>query len=208
MYTDITGIILSGGKSKRMGTNKSFLKIDGKTVIERTVDLMKGLFDRVLLITNEPEQYEFLNLEIYQDIYKNVGPIAGIHSGLIHSGTDKNFIISCDMPLITKNVIEFIIKKQTGKSITITKADGFIQQLCGVYSKEVIPEIENLIENKTSDVQVGNHKCSCKVLQLVQNIDSDIINIETEYEDYEKGMFLNMNRPEDYENLKSRDHKR
>lgn len=200
MYNDITGIILSGGKSKRMGVNKSFLKIGNQTIIERISALMKEMFNPVFLITNSPDEYKFLGLEIFEDVYKNVGPLAGIHSGLVHSHTEKNFIISCDMPFVDKGVIDFIINYKTDKLITITKADGFIQQLCGLYSKNVLPEAVKLIEeNKTTD---NNTKCRCKVLQLVQNLDAEIIDIAREYDNFKEGMFLNMNKPEDYEIVK------
>lgn len=205
MYNNITGIILAGGKSKRMGLNKSFLKIGEMTLIERTAELMKSLFARVLLITNSPEEYKFLDLEIFEDVYKNVGPLAGIHSGLVHSVTENNFVISCDMPLIDKGVIDFVINYKTDKPITITKADGFIQQLCGLYSKKVLPEIVRLIEEdsiKTNSDQ--QEKCECKVLQLVQNLNAEIIDIAIEYEKYEEGMFLNMNRPGDFEVAKEK----
>lgn len=201
MYNDITGIILSGGKSKRMGLNKSLLKIGDQTIIERTAELMKGLFARVLLITNSPDEYKFLGLEIFEDIYKNVGPIAGIHSGLVHSDTKKNFIIFCDMPFVDKGVIEYIINYKTDKLITIAKSDGFIQQLCGLYSGKVLPEIVKLIEEDKSIKANAEHqkKCRCKVLQLVENLNAEIIDIANEYDRYEEGMFLNMNSPEDFE---------
>ena len=206
MYNDITGIILSGGKSTRMGLNKSFLKIGNQTIIERTAELMKGLFDHILLITNKPDEYEFLGLEIFEDIYKNVGPLAGIHSGLTHSATEKNFIISCDMPFVNKGVIEYIINYKSDKLITITKADGFIQQLCGLYSKQVLPEIVELIEeNKSNIVDTDQQKkCGCKVLQLVENLNAEIIDIANEYDRYGEGMFLNLNKPEDFEIVKDR----
>ncbi len=201
MYNNITGIILSGGKSKRMGANKSLLRIGEQTIIERTSILMEELFHRVLLITNTPDEYEFLGLEIFEDIHKNVGPLAGIHSGLIHSSTEKIFVISCDMPFVDKGVIDFIINYRTDNLITITKADGFVQQLCGLYSKKVLSEIVKLIEEDASINTEKNHhkKCVCKVLQLVQNVDAEIIDIASEYEHYEEGMFLNMNGPEDFE---------
>lgn len=203
MYDTITGIILSGGKSKRMGVNKSFLKIGEQTIIERTSELMKGLFHRVLLITNTPDEYKFLGLEIFEDVYKNVGPLAGIHSGLFHSAADKIFVISCDMPFVDKGVINFIINYKTDRLITITKADGFIQQLCGLYSKKVLPEIEKLIKDKGIIAEtMQQNKCGCKVLQLIQNIDAEIIDIANEYSEYKDGMFLNMNRPDDYEKVK------
>src|SRR3970040_1193806 len=88
MYNDITGIILSGGKSRRMGVNKSFLKLGNKYVIEIISGLMRELFSKLILITNEPFLYSFLKLDIYEDIYKNIDPLGGIHSGLTHSQTD------------------------------------------------------------------------------------------------------------------------
>lgn len=203
MYKDITGIILAGGKSKRMGLNKSFLKVGEVTMIERTTELMKSLFERVILITNTPDEYKFLGIEMFEDIYKNVGPLAGIHSGLSHSNTDKNFIISCDMPFVNKGVIEFIIKYKTNKSITITKADGFVQQLCGLYSKQDLQEIVEIIDDDKFEIN-NSQKCGCKVLQLVQKLDADIIDIANEYDGYEEGMFLNMNKPEDFELVRGR----
>lgn len=203
MYKDITGIILAGGKSKRMGLNKSFLKVGEVTMIERTTELMKSLFDRVILITNTPDEYKFLGIEMFEDIYKNVGPLAGIHSGLAHSITDKNFIISCDIPFVNKGVIEFIINYKTNKSITITKADGFVQQLCGLYSKQDLQEIVEIIDDDKFEIN-NSQKCGCKVLQLVQKLDAEIIDIANEYDGYEEGMFLNMNKPEDFELVRGR----
>ena len=95
MYQDITGIILAGGKSSRMGQNKSLMQIDGVTLIERTVALMKDLFPLLLLSTNSHSEYEFLNLEMVQDIVANVGPLAGIYSSLQASKTELNLFKSC-----------------------------------------------------------------------------------------------------------------
>ncbi len=72
---------------------------------------------------------------MYEDIYKQRGPIAGIHSGLLNSTTDNNFIISCDIPLMTHEIIQYIIEYKTEYPITVCKVDGYIQQLAGKYSK-------------------------------------------------------------------------
>jgi len=69
MYKDVTGIILSGGKSSRMRENKSLLKIGERTIIERVWDLMKSLFNEVILITNVAADYKFLNIPIFEDIF-------------------------------------------------------------------------------------------------------------------------------------------
>lgn len=201
MYNDVTAIILSGGKSTRMGENKSLLLLDGKTVIEHVLDNMKSIFSNVILITNQPDEYEFLGIEMFEDVFKYQGPLAGIHSGLYHSTTEKNFIISCDLPLMTKEMIEFIVDYETDKLISVTRADGFIQQLCGVYSKECVSAAEKLL---ASEVTIsGNHKSKCQVLQLIDHVGAEIIGADA-IPCYEEGMFLNMNRKEDYEEVVKR----
>ena len=206
MYENITGIILSGGKSTRMGTNKSFLKIGDKTIIELTIDLMKSLFPRVLLVTNEPKLYKNFNVETITDIYTYKGPLAGIHSGLYHSETEGNFIISCDMPLITRDILEFIIDYQSDKLVKITKADGFIQQLCGYYSKQCLDYAEDILTNKyqTETRDYEQKKRKCNVMRLVDTINACIIDIEKEYPEYKPGSFMNMNKPHEYEQILER----
>jgi molybdopterin-guanine dinucleotide biosynthesis protein A len=205
MYNDITGFILAGGKSTRMGTNKSLLKIGGLTIIERVINLMRGLFQEVILITNQSEEFSFLKLPMQEDIHNNTGPLAGIHSALVHTKTEKNFIISCDMPLMRADVIKFLVEYPTDKLITIAKADKFLQQLCGVYYKSLLPTIENIIEKNNAPGDERNpvqNKRGCSVLELVNNVPAEIIDIEEEYKDYIPGTFYNMNRPEEYSFIK------
>jgi len=200
MHNDITGIILSGGKSSRMGENKSLMQIGNKTVIEYVADLMKSLFIKVLLITNNHEDYEFLNLEMHDDIYYQMGPLAGIHSGLTHSHTHKNFIISCDIPLMTTKMIEYLVEFKTDKPITIAKADGFIQQLCGAYDKKCLPNAEGILLNqkKESLINSESKKNRCKVLDLVDLVGAEIIDAES-LPFYKKDIFFNMNKRSDFE---------
>jgi len=205
MYNDITGIILSGGKSKRMGVNKSLLKVGCKTIIEVVQDKISKLFKELLVITNEPELYQFLNLEIYKDIFQGKGPLAGIHSGLVHSKTQKSFIISCDMPLITVDMINTIINYKKDSPITITKADGYIQQLCGVYDKCCIPEAEKLLEESLGDENrnTQQEKRGCKVLQLIKEVGAEILDAEA-LPSYDKNLFFNMNTMDDFTYVKKK----
>lgn len=203
MYNDITGIILSGGKSVRMGKNKSFLEIGGKSIIERTVSLMKQNYENVILITNSPLEYEFLKIPLFEDIVKGRGPLSGIHAGLMNSATEKNFIISCDMPLVDSSIIKYIVEYPSEELITITRADGFIQQLCGLYSKKVIPFIEKIFsESEYELIRDDNQKNrKCEVLSLVKLAGGKIIEIEKEFTGYKKDSFININKKEDYEKM-------
>ncbi|MCH7774694.1 MAG: molybdenum cofactor guanylyltransferase [Bacteroidetes bacterium] len=202
MYDDITAIILSGGKSSRMGTNKSFLKIGDKTVIERMRDLLQSMFKNVILITNEPVEYNFLGLPTYEDFFRHRGPLAGIHSGLKHSKTNINFIISCDLPLMTKEMINYLIEYKTNKLITVAKADGFIQQLAGKYSKECLSPSEKILKevvnNENRDAVQKKRKCN--VLSLIDIVGAEIISAES-LPFYNEDLYFNMNKTEDYELL-------
>jgi len=199
VYKDIKGIILSGGKSSRMGRNKSFLKIGDKTIIERVRDFLQGIFQDVILIANDPEEYKFLGLPMFEDVYRHKGPLAGIHSGLKHSKTNLNFIISCDLPFMTKEMINYLIEYKTDKLITIAKADGFIQQLAGKYSKECLSPSEKilkeLIENENRDEVQKKRKCN--VLSLIDLVGAEIISAES-LPFYNEDLYFNMNRTEDY----------
>lgn len=203
MYKDITGIILSGGKSSRMGENKSFLKIGNMTVIERTVNLMRSLFDRVIIISNEPELYFNLNVEIFTDIYKDVGPLAGIHSGLKHSFTENIFVISCDIPLMNSDMIKSIIEYPGDSFIKVPLADGYIQFLCGIYPKKSLQVIEEIITNDFSKENRSEtqEKRKCKMTSLINTYPSIIIDEITNLNGYFKEIFFNMNNKNDYKQI-------
>ena len=205
MYNDITGIILSGGKSKRMGVNKSLLKVESKTIIEVVKDKITKLFKELLVVTNEPELYQFLNLKIYEDIFPGKGPLAGIHSSLVHSKTQKNFILSCDMPLITTDMINTIINYKKDSPITVAKADGYIQQLCGVYDKCCLPVAEKLLEESLNDENrnTQQEKRGCKVLQLIKEMDAEILDAKA-LPSFKEDLFFNMNTMDDFKYAKKK----
>ncbi len=202
MHTDITGIILAGGKSTRMGVNKSFLKIGEQTVIERITELMKSVFETVIIISNTPEEYRFLNLPIFEDDYKGKGPLAGIHSGLKHSVTTENFIVSCDIPLLNKSIVEYVTGYKTEKRITVCKASGFLQPFAGMYSRLLLNEIEKILNDNREHINHTNEaeRKSCKVMSFIKSSDAEILNPENIH-GYTEDIFMNINTPEEYQNL-------
>jgi len=205
MYKDVTGIILSGGKSSRMGVNKSLLKIGELTIIERVRDLMESLFNDVILITNDPADYKFLSIPIFEDIFKHKGPLAGIHSGLTHSSSEENFIISCDLPFITREMIKYLVDYKTEKLITVAEATGYIQQLAGKYSKESVYEAEKILNEQLSAKAKGSNqtKKDISALKLINRVGAEIISAES-LSFYKKELFFNMNEVEDYKLLLKR----
>ena len=109
------------------------------------------------------------------------------------------------MPFINREVIEFIVDYPSEKMIIVPFADGFIQELCGIYKKGCLDHIERLISNSKEEESRDNEqkKRKCKVHQLVNSLDGTMINIETEFPNYQPGTFQNMNNPEEYERMKN-----
>ena len=193
-FKNITGIILAGGKSRRIGVNKALLSLGDKSVVEIIKNSVSEVFEKVMLITNKPEEYTFLNIEMFPDIYFDKGPIAGIHSGLLNSDTEINFIISCDMPLLTSETIRYIADKNEDRMITVPEARRIVQPLCGIYTRQCLPYIEDILnddENKNYSVN-----------RLIETTDSNLLKIEKE-DFYNENILQNINTIEEYQNIKS-----
>ena len=106
----MTGIILAGGKSSRMGTNKAFLTVGGERLIDRTVRIFKDIFHEVILVTNTPFDYLDQDCTIATDIIKGKGALGGIYTGLFFASHDHSFVSACDMPFLDKSFIKYMIE--------------------------------------------------------------------------------------------------
>ncbi len=105
-----TGVILCGGKSSRMNTDKALLKLGESTIIEIIYNKLKNIFKEVLISANDIEKYKFLNAKIIKDIYTDRGPLAGIHSALKYSESEKIFVTACDIQLVPTELINYLLK--------------------------------------------------------------------------------------------------
>ena len=102
---DITGIILAGGKSTRMGTDKGFLLLNNKPFVQYSIDALQPLVSEIIIVSDNPD-YDRFGLKRINDTIKDAGPVAGICSGLEASSTAYNLILSCDIPLITSKILQ------------------------------------------------------------------------------------------------------
>lgn len=145
MSKKINSIILSGGRSSRMGEGKALMKVGAKTIIEIIIEKLKPFCNEIIISADDLEKYSEFGYKVVPDKFKNSGPLAGIYSSLLESNTEKNFIISCDLPLVSSAVIERLIKIETGKEIILPVTNGKYHQLCGVYSKSVLAKAESIL---------------------------------------------------------------
>jgi molybdopterin-guanine dinucleotide biosynthesis protein A len=184
-------IILSGGKSSRMGTNKALLKINEKTNIERISDRLKPLFDDIILVTNDLEQYEFLGLKIVSDQFPGMGPLAGVHAGLKASEYETNFIVACDMPFVSGELAQALVDKSSDYDAVIPVINGKQQPLFAVFQKRAAIEVEQCIKQERLRM-----KHLLDRLNVLYVTEKDLeINSSLDLE----RVFFNMNHPNEYE---------
>jgi molybdopterin-guanine dinucleotide biosynthesis protein A len=194
MYKDITAIILAGGKSKRMGKEKALLHIGELTIIDVLVKKLQNRFNKIILSTNSPGSFSFLKIPMVEDYYKNVGPLGGIHAGLLESDTEKNFVISCDLPLMSDEMIDYICNYQSDKKIIICKVGDYIEPTFGIYSKSIVDEIEVILN---LNLQYGLSPKDLSIHNAIEKIGAEIIDA-TKLPFYNEDIFYNMNTFEDY----------
>jgi len=133
-----------------MNRNKSFVELHNKPLIEIIIDKLKLIFhNNIIVITNEPALYRYLDVDLKSDLIKGKGPIGGIYTGLTYSESFYNFFLPCDMPFINADAIKYLMAAKDGYDVTVPVIGGYIEPLCGIYSKNCLQPIEKcLFENK------------------------------------------------------------
>ncbi len=191
---DVGLIILAGGKSSRMGTNKALLTFGEReeTTVEKILFNLGTAFKSRILVTNEPDRFSGLSIDLVRDNYPGLGPLAGMEAGLAYSPADLNLVIACDMPFVQFAMAEYLVSKAGGYDAVVPLIKERIHPLFAVYRKSMLPKIVELLENET-----------LRMTSLLEQV--DVCYVE-ESELLKVGnvdrSFFNMNQPGDYEKAK------
>ena len=140
-----TGVILAGGESRRMGSDKSLLPLDGERFIERTYQRMASLFEEVLIVTNSPELYVDIPCRKVPDIHLGKGALAGIHSGLWHASQPRIFVVACDMPFLDAGLIRQLCSENLEADVHIPRSSHSLEPLHARYGKNCLPAMEEAL---------------------------------------------------------------
>ncbi len=197
--TGIAGVLLAGGENRRFPILKGFIKINGSTIVEKNLALLKDLFQEVFISTNMPEKYFYLGVPLIGDVMSSRGPMSGIHSSFLNADGETIFVIACDMPFASKEAVSFVCNRHSeaetlspeGIDATIPVFNGKAQPLFGAYHKKILLRLENMIsEGKTS----MNRFLSDIKTNFIQEADFKAI-------DPDGRSLVNINTVEDYENI-------
>ncbi|KMY42902.1 hypothetical protein AC622_00350 [Bacillus sp. FJAT-27916] len=180
-----TIILLAGGQSSRMGTNKALLPIEGETVISRIAKEAGRIGGELLLVTNEPEVYEFLHLPHVRDLRAGMGPLAGLEAGLTASATEHNLLIACDLPFFKAGTGERLLRYLDQYELAVPRTKGRLHPLCAAYHKSLLPHVQYALD-------AGQRRMD----SLLDAARAKIV------EEENPRCFFNMNTMQDYEWMK------
>ena len=188
----VTAVILAGGQSSRMGSNKALLPYRGGRFIESIHRQLSGLFDELLLVTNTPEQYAFLGCRTVPDLYPGMGALAGLHAGLCGSRTPHIFAVACDMPYLNDSLIRALLARRHQADVVIPESGHGLEPLHAVYGRGCLPAMEQALRS-------GRRRIISFFPQVrVQVFTSDhVATIDRDF-----SSFSNINTPADYFELR------
>jgi molybdopterin-guanine dinucleotide biosynthesis protein A len=141
----VTGVILAGGQSQRMGKDKAFLEVAGQRIIDRTVRLFQQIFPHVMVITNTPVEYVYLGVRIATDLLPGCGALGGLHTALFLAESSHVFIAACDMPMVSLKVVEYLTGRGPRWDVVVPEIDGMLEPLHAVYSRRCLKPIEQIL---------------------------------------------------------------
>ncbi|NMB00601.1 MAG: molybdenum cofactor guanylyltransferase [Firmicutes bacterium] len=185
-----SAVILAGGKSTRMGFDKQMLESGGKRLVDHIITQLESVFEDVMVASSDPGLYDQDRVRIIQDVYKDKGPLGGIHSALLQAQSEMVFVIACDMPFIDIPYINYmtLLLKEDYYHACVTSGQGYLEPFHGFYSRSCLPLLEEeLAQGRTS---VNRFLRKAKTLIIPEKVASSFLP--------DWLAFTNLNTPEDY----------
>ncbi len=164
MVTDKSFIVLAGGKGARLGRYKALETINNESLIQRVVSSLSFFNSDIIVVIGKgqhlPQFTSYPRLRVVTDAYDAKGSLVGIYTGLLTSSSRYNFVVACDMPLLNRALIGYMLELSAGFDVVIPRLGEPVEPLHAVYSKSCLAAIEQLLGQ-------GNYKID-RLLSLVK----------------------------------------
>ena len=190
---NFSGVVLAGGENKRyQGVVKATLIVNGKPIIERTLELFNRLFDEIVIVTNNSEAFSsYKQFRMVEDIYKGIGPLGGLHAALHDVKSDAIFMAASDMPWLSEELIQSMVNyfEKAGCEVLLPRYNGKDEPLHAIYATSVKDRLDNFLGET-------NRFAIREFLKLVK-----VEYFNAEIPGSERNPFANINRPEDMQGI-------
>ena len=188
MSKEMVGVILAGGRSRRMGTDKAFLEIGGVPLIERVIGVLSPIFPTLAIVLKESKKFSSIKgVQLVQDLFPEQHALGGIYTALSHFRGKDCFVFSCDLPFLNPGLIRTMMREMNGYDALIPQSRHGLEPLHALYSGECLDGIERQIHERNWNLEA-----------LLQKIKFGILNPALLHViDPEELSFLNINTPEE-----------
>lgn len=195
MEIDVTGILLAGGKSRRMGEDKRYLVVGEQTLLERGLGVLCSIFQEVLVVIAQDSPPLDVTARVVRDLVPDCGSLGGLYTGLTRATTPYIFIVACDMPFLNTAVISQFISKTVTEDIVMAKLATRLHPMHALYGKRCLPVVEQMIIARQLRIQEMVSHPSLRVRYVTE---ADLFTI-----DPSGRSFQNVNTPDDLEAARS-----
>ncbi|XWX02463.1 molybdenum cofactor guanylyltransferase [Aggregatilineales bacterium SYSU G02658] len=189
MSDAVTVAILAGGQSRRMGTDKSFVLLEGKPLIQHVIERASSLGYSLILIANDVERYRPFGLPVYPDVIAGAGSLGGLYTALTHSPTDYTLCLACDMPQVNPELLQYLITLKGAYDAVVPRVEGVLQGVHALYHRRCLPVMQGHIQQGT-----------LKIIKVIEALNVRLVD-EGELRQFDPDCtsFLNLNSPLDLE---------
>jgi molybdenum cofactor guanylyltransferase len=187
--TDLTVAILAGGKSARMGADKTMLQLFGRPLVAHVAARLEGLGRETIVIANRPQQYRWLKLPVYPDVLPGKGPLAGVHAALTHAKSEHALVVAADMPFLNRDLLSYLASLAAGADVVVPRTSTGLETLHAVYSRTCLDAIRRRLD-------AGQRR----VISFYEDVQVRYVEAaEVARFDPEHRSFFNINTPDDLE---------
>lgn len=191
MISDVTGILLAGGRSRRMGKDKRLLFVGDHTLLERSLAVLQDVFQSVSIVIGDDSTKIEARVPVWRDLIPNRGSLGGIYTGLKLARTPHIFVVACDMPFIRPIVIQYLVSLKNDVDVVIPCSEFGPQPTHALYSGRCLPVIEKMVQSGRLSIKDIVNEASLRVRWVQQ---AEMSNL-----DPEGRSFFNVNTPEELE---------
>jgi molybdopterin-guanine dinucleotide biosynthesis protein A len=185
---DVTGVVLVGGKSFRMGRDKALLPLDGMLLIDKVLDTLRGSLQRIFLVGDHPERFEGYGLKIYPDIFPG-SSLGGLYTALSIAETPYVFASACDLPFASPSILRLILSLGEGFDAVVPLNGNYSEPLFALYHKNCLEPMKKLLDERNYRIydfypQVRIRYVTTEEIASVGGTDRAFLNVNTikEYE--------------------------
>lgn len=187
----VTGIILAGGRSRRLGRDKAVEPFGGQPLIRRVIERVTTLADEIVVVVADTARGQALPLDVDHrlavDIYPEGGSLGGIFSGLSAANTDWGLVVACDMPFLSVPLLERMLELRGDSNAVVPQPGAFPEPTHALYSRACLPHIEARLQAR--DLKISGFFDDVRVRYLdegeVRRFDPELLS------------FFNVNSTED-----------